>query len=88
MLPGFRLTLGFTLLYRDADPAKLAVIARDGVEMNLFDSQDKHLAEWTSLRIKVPAAATVTCCPRMVRRHSSNGDQAPSGRMPGRFFSR
>jgi uncharacterized glyoxalase superfamily protein PhnB len=45
--------LGFTLLYRDAEPAKLAVIARDGVEMNLFDSQDKHLADWTSLRIKV-----------------------------------
>ena len=49
----YRDKLGFTLLYRDAEPAKLAVIARDGVEMNLFDSQDKHLADWTSLRIKV-----------------------------------
>jgi uncharacterized glyoxalase superfamily protein PhnB len=45
--------LGFTLLYRDAEPAKLAVIERDGVQINLFDSQDRHLAEWTSLRIKV-----------------------------------
>lgn len=49
----YRDKLGFTLLYRDADPANFAVISRDGVEMNLFGSQDKHLAEWTSLRIKV-----------------------------------
>jgi len=37
----------------------------------------------TSRRISVPAAATVTCWPRIVRTHSSNGDHAPSGRIPG-----
>jgi catechol 2,3-dioxygenase-like lactoylglutathione lyase family enzyme len=49
----YRDNLGFMLLYRDAEPARLAVIERDGVQINLFDSQDQHLADWTSLRIKV-----------------------------------
>ena len=42
----------------------------------------------TSRRISVPAAATVTCWPRMVRTHSSNGDHAPRGRMPGTLAMR
>lgn len=45
--------LGFRLLHRDGEPAKFASIERDGVQIYLYDTQDKHLAEWSSLRIKV-----------------------------------
>jgi uncharacterized glyoxalase superfamily protein PhnB len=45
--------LGFELRYRDAEPAQFAVIGCDGAQLNLFASQDQHLADWTSLRIVV-----------------------------------
>ena len=44
---------GFSLLYRDADPAQFAIVGSDGAKLHLFASQDKHLADWTSLRIEV-----------------------------------
>ena len=45
--------LGFDLTYRDADPAQFAIVGRDGVKLHLFANQDKHLADWTSLRIEI-----------------------------------
>lgn len=49
----YRNALGFALAYRDAEPAQFAIVGRDGVTLHLFASQDKHLADWTSLRIEV-----------------------------------
>jgi uncharacterized glyoxalase superfamily protein PhnB len=51
--------LGFELTYRDADPAQFAIVGRDGVKLHLFASQDKHLADWTSLRIEVERIDTL-----------------------------
>ena len=45
--------LGFELFYRDAEPAKFAIVGCGGARLHLFASQDKHLADWTSLRIEV-----------------------------------
>jgi uncharacterized glyoxalase superfamily protein PhnB len=45
--------LGLELDYRDAEPAQFAIVERDGARLHLFASQDKHLADWTSLRIEV-----------------------------------
>jgi uncharacterized glyoxalase superfamily protein PhnB len=45
--------LGFKLLYRDAEPAQFAIVGKEGARLHLFASQDKHLADWTSLRIEV-----------------------------------
>jgi uncharacterized glyoxalase superfamily protein PhnB len=49
----YRISLGFELDYRDAEPAQFAIVGRDGARLHLFASQDKHLADWTSLRIEV-----------------------------------
>ena len=49
----YRDSLGFELLYRDAEPAQFAIVGRDAARLHLFASQDKHLADWTSLRIEV-----------------------------------
>lgn len=49
----YRDSLGFELFYRDAEPAQFAIVGQDGARLNLFASQDKHLADWTSLRIEV-----------------------------------
>ncbi|QJE00470.1 VOC family protein [Massilia forsythiae] len=49
----YRDALGFGLRYRDAEPAGFAIVGCEGAELHLFASQDRHLAEWTSLRIGV-----------------------------------
>jgi uncharacterized glyoxalase superfamily protein PhnB len=49
----YRGSLGFDLDYRDGEPARFAIIGRDAARLHLFASQDKHLADWTSLRIEV-----------------------------------
>lgn len=49
----YRDSLGFSLDYRDAEPAQFAIVSRDAARLHLFSSQDKHLADWTSLRIGV-----------------------------------
>jgi uncharacterized glyoxalase superfamily protein PhnB len=49
----YRQALGFDLLYRDAEPAQFAIVGSEGARLHLFASQDKHLADWTSLRIEV-----------------------------------
>jgi catechol 2,3-dioxygenase-like lactoylglutathione lyase family enzyme len=46
-------SLGFTLDYRDGEPAQFAIVARDAARLNLFFNQDKYLAGQTSLRIGV-----------------------------------
>lgn len=46
-------SLGFELFYRDAEPAQFAIVGRDAARLHLFASADRHLAEWTSLRIEV-----------------------------------
>jgi uncharacterized glyoxalase superfamily protein PhnB len=49
----YRDSLGFDLDYRDAEPAQFAIVGQGGAHLHLFASQDKHLADWTSLRIEV-----------------------------------
>lgn len=49
----YRDSLGFELDYRDAEPAQFAIVGRDAARLHLFASQDRHLADWTSLRIGV-----------------------------------
>lgn len=49
----YRSAFGFEPAYRDAEPPQFAVVGTDDVQLNLFASQDKHLADWTSLRIGV-----------------------------------
>lgn len=49
----YRNALGFELDYRDAEPAQFAIVGSEGATLHLFASQDKHLADWTSLRIGV-----------------------------------
>lgn len=49
----YRDKLGFTLDYRDAEPASFANITRDTIQIHLFQSDNRDLAEWTSLRIQV-----------------------------------
>lgn len=49
----YRDSLGFELRYRDAEPAQFAIVGRDAAQLHLFANQDKHLADWTSLRIEV-----------------------------------
>nr|WP_314542128.1 VOC family protein [uncultured Massilia sp.] len=49
----YRDSIGFALEYRDAEPAQFAIVGRDAARLHLFASQDKHLADWTSLRIVV-----------------------------------
>lgn len=55
----YRNALGFELTYRDADPAQFAILGRSGVKLHLFDNQDKHLADCTSLRIAVELIDTL-----------------------------
>jgi uncharacterized glyoxalase superfamily protein PhnB len=55
----YRNALGFELAYRDAEPAKFAIVGRDGVKLHLFANQDKHLADWTSLRNEVERIDTL-----------------------------
>lgn len=45
--------LGFELDYRDAEPARFAIVGRDSAWLNLFFNEDKYLADQTSLRIVV-----------------------------------
>jgi uncharacterized glyoxalase superfamily protein PhnB len=49
----YQRALGFDLFYRDAEPAQFAIVGLEGAKLHLFASQDKHLADWTSLRIEV-----------------------------------
>jgi uncharacterized glyoxalase superfamily protein PhnB len=49
----YQRALGFALYYRDAEPAQFAIVGGDGARLHLFASQDKHLADWTSLRIEI-----------------------------------
>lgn len=49
----YREAFGFELRYRDGEPAGFAIVGCDGATLHLFSSQDRHLAEWTSLRIEV-----------------------------------
>jgi hypothetical protein len=49
----FRQADCFYLLFRDADPAQFSIVGSEGARLHLFASQDKHLADWTSLRIEV-----------------------------------
>ncbi|CAH0243260.1 Bleomycin resistance protein [Massilia sp. Bi118] len=49
----YQRAFGFELLYRDAEPAQFAIVGSEGAKLHLFASQDKHLADWTSLRIEV-----------------------------------
>ena len=49
----YRASFGFDLLYRDDTPAQFAIVSQDAARLHLFASQDKHLADWTSLRIEV-----------------------------------
>ena len=65
--------LGFDLTYRDADPAQFAIVGRDGVKLHLFANQDKHLADWTSLRIEIEGIDP------LYRRCQENGCVHPNG---------
>jgi len=49
----YQRALGFELFYRDTEPAQFAIVGSEGARLHLFASQDKHLADWTSLRIEV-----------------------------------
>jgi uncharacterized glyoxalase superfamily protein PhnB len=49
----YQRAFGFELFYRDAEPAAFAIVGSDSARLHLFASQDKHLADWTSLRIEV-----------------------------------
>lgn len=49
----YQRALGFELFYRDAEPAQFAIVGSEGAKLHLFASQDKHLADWTSLRIEI-----------------------------------
>ena len=55
----YRSALGFELAWRDAKPAQFAIVGRDGVKLQLFANQDRHLADWTSLRIEVERIDTL-----------------------------
>ncbi|GAB4379518.1 MAG: hypothetical protein Kow00121_33850 [Elainellaceae cyanobacterium] len=45
--------LGFTVLYLEGEPTTMAVVKRDGAEIILQQNDDRHLAEWTTFRIRV-----------------------------------
>ncbi|MDZ8029042.1 MAG: VOC family protein [Nostoc sp. SerVER01] len=45
--------LGFTTIYQEGDPVTMAIIKRDCAEIFLQKNDDRHLAEWTTFRIKV-----------------------------------
>ena len=44
--------LGFTVDFRDGSPTAMAVIQRDGVQLMLQRTDDKHWAEQTAYRIR------------------------------------
>lgn len=44
---------GFTTRYRDGSPTNMAIIQREGVEMILQRTTDKHWAEQTAYRIRM-----------------------------------
>ena len=74
----YRDALGFALDYRDAEPAQLAIVSRDGVTLHLFASEDKHLAEWTSLRIEVDGIDA------LYKRCNESGCVHPNGQLGAR----
>jgi uncharacterized glyoxalase superfamily protein PhnB len=74
----YRNALGFELTCRDADPAQFAIVGRDGVKLHLFANQDKHLADWTSLRIEVEQIDT------LYGRCQENGCVHPNGSLGSR----
>jgi uncharacterized glyoxalase superfamily protein PhnB len=74
----YRNALGFELTYRDADPAQFAILGRKGVKLHLFDNQDKHLADRTSLRIVVERIDT------LYGRCQENGCVHPNGLLGSR----
>lgn len=45
--------LGFATRFREGSPAKMAIIARDAVEMMLQQTNDTHWASQTAYRIRV-----------------------------------
>jgi uncharacterized glyoxalase superfamily protein PhnB len=74
----YRDALGFALDYRDAEPAQLAIVSRDGVTLHLFASQDQHLANWTSLRIDVE------CIDTLYKRCNESDCVHPNGQLGSR----
>lgn len=48
---------GFTTRFKDGSPTNMAIIYRDGVEMMLQRTTDKHWAEQTAYRIRVKDVA-------------------------------
>jgi catechol 2,3-dioxygenase-like lactoylglutathione lyase family enzyme len=45
--------LGFKAIHTEGDPVRMAIVERDGATLFLVKNGDKHVAEWTSLRIQV-----------------------------------
>lgn len=45
--------LGFTTIYKEGNPATIAIVKRNSAEILLQQNDDRHLAEWTTLRIQV-----------------------------------
>jgi uncharacterized glyoxalase superfamily protein PhnB len=45
--------LGFAVRFRDGSPTSMAFVHRDGVELMLQQTDDKHWASQTSYRIRV-----------------------------------
>lgn len=74
----YRCVLGFALTYCDATPAQFAILGRNGAKLHLFDNQDKHLADRTSVRIVVEHIDTLyECCQK-------NGCVHPNGLLGSR----
>lgn len=76
----YRNALGFELTYRDADPAQFAILGRNGVKLHLFNNQDKHLANLTSLRIAVERIDA------LYGRCQKNGCVHPNGLLGSRLW--
>ncbi len=45
--------LGFTATHTEGKPFKMAIVERDEIQIFLVHNDDKHLAEGTSIRIRV-----------------------------------
>ncbi|WP_224086814.1 VOC family protein [Nostoc sp. MS1] len=45
--------LGFTTLYKEGNPVRMAIIQRDSAQIILQKNDDRHLAQQTTFRIQV-----------------------------------
>ena len=45
--------LGFTVSHQEGKPIEMAIVERDGVSLFLVKNDDRHLADGTSLRVRV-----------------------------------